>query len=361
MDSDQRHELRYGSVEYIVGSPDYWVRPPKPASYVYAIDVSASAISSGLASSTILSIRSALSAGLLPGGKQGARVAIFTFDDSLHFYDARGAEDGRSVSVHVVPDVHDPFLPLGGDGFLQTPAQAIAAIEAIAEIHGLDAAGAQRRQQQQDAPSASSALGSALHAILIALKDVGGKAFVISASIPSVGIGKLERRGGGAVGGGEDREMGLIKPATPDYEMLGCELAEKQISVDLFLAPSSVYIDAATLVRVPRACGGRLYMFSSFDRVRDAASLHRAICTATQAACVAVLRASCALRTSVGLETVGEFIGHFARPQRGDDVSGPVVRCHDVDGARNECCVETARRKCQSYNEPHVRWRRVAV
>lgn len=322
MDADTRHELRFGSVEYIVGSADYRVRDPKPAAYVYAVDVSAPALASGLAASAFLSIKSALAAGLLPGGEQGARVAIFTFDDTLHFYDARSVDEGGSVTMHVVPDVLDPFLPLGGDGFLQTPTQAIASIEAIVEIHGLDAASAQRRQQQQDTPSASSALGSALQAILLGLSDLGGKAFVISASIPNAGMAKLERRGGGAVGGGEDREMALLRPAIPDYEVVGCDMAERQISVDLFLAPASAYIDAATLARVPRASGGRLFMFSEYDRVRDAASLHRAICKATSS--VRAFEGIMRVRASVGVETVGEFIGHFARPQRGDDVAGPV-------------------------------------
>lgn len=322
MDADTRYELRYGSVEYTVGSKDYQVRPPQPASYVYAVDVSTSAIQSGVASSAIMSIRSALSAGLLPGAQQGARVAVFTFDAALHFYDARGADDGRSVSVHVVPDVNDPFVPLGGNGFLQTIDEAVSAVDAIIEMHGLDNASAMRRQQQQDLPSAGCALGSALQAILIALGDSGGKAFVVSAGLPTVGMGRLERRGGGAVGGGEGRERSLLKPANSDYEILGCELAEKQISVDLFLAPASVYTDAATLVRVPRACGGRLFTFDAFDRVRDSASLHRAICTATSS--VRAFEALLRVRTSVGLEAAGEYLGHFGRPQRGDDVSGPV-------------------------------------
>lgn len=321
VDADARHELRFGSVEYIVGSKDYQIRPPLPAAYVYAVDVSATSIQSGVAASAIMSIRSALSARLLPGSQQGARVAVFTFDESLQFYDARGADEDRSVAVHVVPDVDDPFVPLGGDGFLQTCDQAIAAIDTIIDMHGLNAESAARRQQQNDMPSARCALGSALQAILGALGDIGGKAFVVSAGLPSIGIACLERRGG-AGGGGEERERALLKPASADYEIVGCELAEKQISVDLFLASTSVYIDAATLVRVPRACGGRLYSFPSFERVRDSASLHRAICMASSS--VRAFEALLRVRTSVGLEAVGEYVGHFGRPQRGDDVAGPV-------------------------------------
>ncbi len=309
VDIDSRHELRYGSVDYIVGNKDYQVRDPKPAKYVYAVDVSAAAVQSGLATAALYSIRLAISAGLVPGAKQGARIAVFTFDDALHFYDARGADDGSVVSVHVVPDVNDPFVPLGGDGLFLTPTEAVAAVDAILESHA-------------QAPSAGAALGSALHAIHGAMAETGGKAFVVAGGIPSAGVDTLERRGGGAVGGGEEREQRLLKPATPNYEVLACELAEKQISVDLFLAPTAAFVDAATLVRVPRACGGRLFHYPAFDRVRDAAALHRALCTATSS--VRAFDGLLRVRTSTGLEAAGEYVGHFGRPQRGDDVGGPV-------------------------------------
>lgn len=321
MDADTRHELRMGSVDYIVGSKDYLSRPPKPACYLFAIDVSNGAVASGLASAAMMSIKSVIGAGLLPGSREGARVAIITFDKTLHFFDGRGADEGKTVTVQYVPDVMDPFVPTGGGGLFLTPAQAVVAIDTARETHGLDA-GQQNPNAPVKATSAESALGSALEVIKKAFADCGGKAYVVAGSLPTVGVSKLERRGGGAAGGGEDREMGLLKEAFPNYEILGCELADVQASVDLFLAPSSVYIDAATLSRVPRACGGRMHLFQGFDPVRDGASLHRALCAAASGprAFESLLR----VRTSPGLEARGEFIGHFGRPQRGDDVAGPV-------------------------------------
>lgn len=324
MDADQRHELRLGSVDYLVGSPDYCIRPPKPACYLFAIDVSTGSISSGLSSSALMSIKSAIGAGLLPGSGQGARVAIMTFDKALHFFDARGAEGGKPVTMQFVPDILDPFVPMGGESLFLTPAEAVLAVDSAIEVHGLSPNSQQqnRAMNSHDTASAESALGSALQAIKQAFADCGGKAFVIAGSLPNAGMAKLERRGGGAVGGGEDREMGLLKGASSNYDILGCELAEVQASVDLFLAPSSVYIDAATLSRVPRNCGGRMHLFPGFDPVRDGASLHRSLCASAgqPRAFEALMR----VRTSPGLESRGEFLGSFGRPQRGDDVSGPV-------------------------------------
>jgi protein transport protein SEC24 len=321
MDANIRHEFRFGSVDYLVGSSDYCMRPPKAAAYVFAIDISATAVASGLALSAIGSIKAAIGAGMLPGSNAGARVGILTFDRSLHYYDARGADDSRSVSMHIVPDVAEAFIPIGGEAFFLKPTEAVAALDSILEVHKLAAGAAQAQQQQERIGASDSALGAALIAIKTALAPCGGKAFIVASTLPTFGPGKLERRGG-AIGGGEEREMGLLRAAIPDFEVIGCELADVQISVDLFLAPSSSYVDAATLVRVPRACGGRLFMFSDFNPMRDSASLHRSLCSAvgTVRAFEALLR----VRTSVGLETTGEFIGHFGRPQRGEDVSGPV-------------------------------------
>lgn len=323
MDGDQRHELRMGSVEYIVGSPDYCIRPPRPPCYLFCVDVSIGSVQSGLAHAAMMSIKAAIGAGLLPGSGEGARVGVMTFDRNLHFFDARGANTGKPVTMQFVPDVMDPFVPIGGDGLFLEPAEAVAAVESAIQMHGL--AG---RPNKNEAPgalgehTAESALGSTLQVVKQAFADCGGKAYVISASLPTAGVSKLERRGGGATGGGEEREIGLLKEANSDYDILGCELAEVQASVDLFLAPSSVYIDAATLSRLPRACGGRMYLFSGFNAVRDGASLHRSLCTAASEprAFEALLR----VRTSPGIEARGEFVGHFGRPQRGDDVSGPV-------------------------------------
>jgi protein transport protein SEC24 len=334
LDADTRHEFRLGSVEYLVGSSDYCMRPPTPAAYVFAFDVSSTAVTSGLAAAAVGSVKAAIGAGMLPGSAGGARVGIITYDRTLHYYDGRGSEDGRSVTMQIVPDIAEPFLPSGGDAFLLTPTQAVAALEMVLEVHGLAAAAAraqaqaQQQQQQQQQPQqqqrshpAESALGACLSAIKVALEPTGGKAFVVAGSLPSYGPGKLERRGG-ASGGGEEREMGLLREAIPQYEALGCEMADAQISLDLFLAPASTYVDAATLVRVPRACGGRLFLFSGFDPVRDSASLHRSLCSA--AGSVRAFEALLRVRTSVGVETTGEYVGHFGRPQRGEDVSAPV-------------------------------------
>lgn len=331
MDSDDKPELKYGSVDYVVESPDYYINPPQPSKYIFAVDISLSSINSGLSLSSLQSMKSCLMANLIPGCNESAggksRVAIITFDKSIHFFDARGCDpndSSKQVKMNIVSDIEDPFVPIGGDALFLTPQEAICAIDAAIEIHKLNVAPpANGQQQQQQAhQSAESSLGSVLHIIKEALTDIGGKVYLVSGSIPTSGLHKLERRGGGVINSNEDREMSLLKEANSSYDILGCELAEQNISVDLILAPTSIYIDSSTLSKICRNSGGKMFLFTGFDIVRDGASLHRTICknVSEARAFEALLR----VRTSPGIEAKGEYIGNFGRPQRGDDLTGPV-------------------------------------
>jgi protein transport protein SEC24 len=84
MDTQQRPELMYGSVEFEVGE-QYYIKPPVPASYLFAIDVSVRAIQSGMVATFAASLKHFLFAreNALP---IGARVGIITYDRAIHFY-----------------------------------------------------------------------------------------------------------------------------------------------------------------------------------------------------------------------------------------------------------------------------------
>jgi protein transport protein SEC24 len=63
-------------------------RPPKPVSYVFAIDVSWASISSGLLLTCLATIKDFLYSGqqaLAPG----AKIAIMTYDKALHFFNLK--------------------------------------------------------------------------------------------------------------------------------------------------------------------------------------------------------------------------------------------------------------------------------
>merc|ERR1719335_2145477 len=78
MDRFQRPELSRGAVEYMV-------RPPQPPVFMFVIDVSYTAVCTGMLDAVVSGIKEALQSGNIPGG-QRVQVGIITFDTALHFY-----------------------------------------------------------------------------------------------------------------------------------------------------------------------------------------------------------------------------------------------------------------------------------
>lgn len=119
----------------------------------------------------------------------------------------------------------------------------------------------------------------------------------------------------------------LLKAESPFYEDLGSELAEMRISVDLIVATQQPFIDAATMMRLPRACGGRSYLTQNFDMRKDDVCVRNSIVRAVWG--VRAMEAMVRVRVSQGL-TTGEYLGSFGRPQRRSDISVPVMGVDSV-------------------------------
>ena len=86
IDFDRRPELKYGTVDFVVPK-EYWAKDhaPKPIHWVIAIDVTSESVKKGIPEAAADAIRVALY-GEQGGLPDGAKVAIITFDRSLHFY-----------------------------------------------------------------------------------------------------------------------------------------------------------------------------------------------------------------------------------------------------------------------------------
>jgi len=83
VDRLQRPELNYGVVEFIA-SPEYVVRPPQPPVYLFIIDVSYSAVASGMLATAIRALKESLDS--IPNNDKRTKFGIITVDSSLHFY-----------------------------------------------------------------------------------------------------------------------------------------------------------------------------------------------------------------------------------------------------------------------------------
>ena len=89
VDMDNRPELKFGTVDFVVPM-EYWAKDhePKPIHWIIAVDVSSESVKKGIPEAAADAIRSALygDKGGLPAG---AKVAIITFDRSIHFYNLK--------------------------------------------------------------------------------------------------------------------------------------------------------------------------------------------------------------------------------------------------------------------------------
>lgn len=78
-----RAELNHGVVEFVAPT-EYMVRPPQPAVYVFLIDVSHSAIQSGMVATATRTILENLDR--IPDENGRTKVAVIAFDVSLYFF-----------------------------------------------------------------------------------------------------------------------------------------------------------------------------------------------------------------------------------------------------------------------------------
>lgn len=124
-DAPNRPELSMGSVEY-VAPPEYMVRAPMPAVYLFVVDVSSAEISYEVVKAISAGIRASLDN---LQGDDRRRVGFLTFDRTLHFYNLKSSDSAKML---VVPEIDDPFLPQPDD-LLMNVEEARTKIEAFLE------------------------------------------------------------------------------------------------------------------------------------------------------------------------------------------------------------------------------------
>jgi len=295
LDADSRPELSQGSVEF-VAPPEYMVRPPQPPVYMFVIDVSFSAVSSGMLAAACETLRGSLD---VLSKNERAQVGFVSFDTTVHFYSMRPGK-GRAQQL-VVSDVNDLFLPVPED-LLINLSEAHLTVDAL--LASLPATFASTRLMD-------SALGAALEGAFQVMQHVGGKMVVFQACLPTLGPGKLKSREGPRMLGTE-QEHGLLAPAPSEdggvYKNKAIDFSKQQVSVDMFLFNTS-YADVATLGALSRYTAGQVYYYPAYaaggaDAARFTADLTRDLSRTT--GFEAVMR----IRASKGV-TINNFYGNF--------------------------------------------------
>ncbi|XP_077224479.1 protein transport protein SEC24 A-like [Tasmannia lanceolata] len=246
-DADQRPELMKGSVEF-VASTENMVRPPMPPLYFFLIDVSLSAVRSGMLEIVAKTIKSCLDELL---GFPRTQIGFLTFDSTLHFYNMKSSF--TQPQMMVVADLDDIFIPLPDD-LLVNLSESRTVVDAF-----LDSL----PSMFVDNVNIESAFGPALKAAFMVMSKLGGKLLIFQSTLPSLGIGRLKLRGDDLRIYGTDKEHALRIAEDPFYKQMAADLTQYQIGVNLY-AFSDRYSDIASLGTLAKYTGGQVYYFPSF-------------------------------------------------------------------------------------------------
>ncbi|XVF77273.1 hypothetical protein PTKIN_Ptkin14bG0030000 [Pterospermum kingtungense] len=248
IDLDQRPELIKGSVEFVAPT-EYMVRPPMPPLYFFLIDVSISAVRSGMIEVVAQTIRSCLDE--LPGFPR-TQIGFITFDSTIQFYNMKSSL--TQPQMMVVSDLDDVFVPLPDD-LLVNLSESRNVVETF-----LDSL----PSMFQGNMNVESAFGPALKAAFMVMSQLGGKLLIFQNSLPSLGVGRLKLRGDDLRVYGTDKEHILRLPEDPFYKQMAADLTKYQIGVNVY-AFSEKYTDIASLGTLAKYTGGQVYYYPSFQ------------------------------------------------------------------------------------------------
>ncbi|BGP16188.1 COPII subunit [Rhodosporidiobolus nylandii] len=288
-----RHELNSSVVEFVAPT-EYMVRAPQPPIYVFVIDVSYSAVSSGMVATAARTLLESLDR--LPNADDRTKIAIIGVDSCLHFFTLNN--ESPDPTMLVVGDLDDVFLPMPND-ILVNLAEAKAGVENIL---------GRLSDMFQDTHNTGNALGAGLQAAFKLVSNVGGKVICLSASLPNMGPGALKNREDSKILG-TPKESTLLQAQTGWYKTFAIECSRSQVSVDMWLF-SSAYTDVATLSGLPRYTGGQTFYYPSFNAARSEDALKFAHEFGTVIADPICLEAVMRVRASRGVR-MSAFHGNF--------------------------------------------------
>lgn len=303
-DKADRPELSKGSVELVAPS-EYMLRPPQAPVYVFVLDVSATAVQSGMLATAVETIKECLDR--LPGQPR-TLVGFITFDSAVHFFNLKSSLSQPQMLC--VPDLAELFLPMPDD-LLVNLNESRHVVDAL-----LDALPTMHANNRK----VDCALGPALVAAYRVMGHIGGKMCVFASNLPSVGEARLTHRENPRAYG-SDKEHQQLNPSDEWYSKKAIEFSRLQICVDLFLG-SAQYTDVATLSCLPKLTGGTLQYYPAFAAVRDGGKFKAELtrCLTRPTGFEAVMR----VRVTRGMR-ISNFHGNFY--MRGNDLLA-LPNCH---------------------------------
>ncbi|KAG6041832.1 COPII subunit [Claviceps citrina] len=323
VDRMQRHELNHSIVEF-VAPQEYMVRPPQPLVYLFLLDVSYAAVSNGLLATCARTILDSLSR--IPNVDRRTKIGFLAVDNSLHYFSIPKDEDeDGETNMLVVSDLEEPFLPVPHD-LLVSLAESRQSIEKFLQ---------KLPDMFQNNHVNGSCMGSALKAGHKLISALGGKIVILTATLPSIGDGKLEMREDKKLLG-TSREGSLLQTGNSFYKSFAVECSKNQVSIDMFLF-SSQYQDVASLSNLPRYTGGQTWFYPGWHASRPEDALKFASEFSDYLSSEIGLEAVLRVRATTGLR-MNAFYGNFFN--RSSDLCAfpafPRDQCYVVEVAIDE-------------------------
>ncbi|KAL9029031.1 MAG: hypothetical protein Q9196_002679 [Gyalolechia fulgens] len=338
VDRPQRPELTMGTVEFMVPK-EYWAKEPVGLHWVFLIDVGQEAIQRGFLQAFCEGVLLALYGNESdeeyeeqPNGDSPdiprriparSKVGFVAFDRSMYFFNCSVSVPSSCMSpsakmlpqakleqaqMLVMPDLEEPFVPLGSDGLFVDPYQSKPVItDLLRRIPSLFS-----RQK-----SPEPALLPALKATQAALTSTGGKIICSLAALPTWGPGRLFLRDKNDLHG-IDTERKLFQTEHADWKKVAGKMVESGIGVDFFLAAAGGgYMDIATIGHVSALSGGETYFYPTFTAPRDVQKLKKEIehTVRRETGYQALMKVRC----SNGLQ-VSSYHGNFLQHNFGADL-----------------------------------------
>ncbi|CAG9991538.1 unnamed protein product, partial [Clonostachys byssicola] len=314
VDRDQRPELHRGTVEFVVPK-EYWTREPVGLRWLFLIDVTQESYNKGFLEAFCDGILAALYGGedqekdengdtkrRIP---EGVKVGFVTYDKDVHFYNVQAGLD--SAQMMIMPDLEDPFLPLG-EGLFVDPYESKSVITSLLT---------RLPEMFSKIKNPEPALLAALNSALAALEKTGGRVLCSCSALPTWGPGRLFMRDDGNHPGGE-LDKKLYTTEHPGWRKVAEKMASSGVGSDFFLAaPNGGYLDIATIAHVSATTGGETYYYPNFIAPRDSLKLSGEI---THAVTREVgFQALMKVRCSNGLQ-VAAYHGNFIQHTFGADL-----------------------------------------
>ncbi|KAL8406921.1 hypothetical protein RB596_005418 [Gaeumannomyces avenae] len=330
-----RPELNHAVVEF-VAPQEYMVRPPQPLVYLFLLDVSFAAVSTGLLATSARTILDSLNR--IPNADRRTRLGFIAADSSLHYFAVpKDSEENGETNMLVVSDLDEPFLPVPQE-LLVPLTECRQSIENFLT---------KLPDMFLNTTNNGSCMGSALRAGHKLISPLGGKMVVLSASLPNVGYGKLDMREDKKLLG-TSKENGLLQTANSFYKSFAVECSKNQVSIDMFLF-SSQYQDVASLSNLPRYTGGQTWFYPGWNAGRPEDAIKFASEFSDYLSSEIGLEAVLRVRATTGLR-MSTFYGNFFN--RSSDLCAfpafPRDQCYVVEVAIDETlgksvvCMQTA-------------------